>query len=95
MPAYLMLSIANSMHSYIKDKDTGEYRLQNINKKFLGQDVSENQYILLTSKFGFNSWGAKWSLVATGSPIINGVECPHYLESYYTLTKEISTLDFK
>ncbi len=95
MPAYLMLSIAYSMHSYIKDKDTGEYRLQNNNKKFLDQDVSENQYILLTSRFGFNSWGAKWSLVATGSPIINGVECPHYLESYYTLTEEISTLDFK
>ena len=95
MPAYLMLSIANSMHSYIKDKDTGEYRLQNNNKKYLGQDVSENQYILLTSKFGFNSLGAKWSLVVTGSPIVNGVEYPHYLESYYTLTKKVSTLDFQ
>ena len=98
MPAYLMMSIANSMHTYIKvkDKDTGEiyYRKQLKNKKYLiKDDVPENQYTLLTTKFGFNSWGAKWSLV--GASAFNAVEYPHYLESYYSLTKELSTVDFK
>ena len=94
MPAYLMMSIANSMHSNIKDKElNGKYRKQLKNKRFYVTDVWENQYILLTAKFGFNSWGAKWGLVATSAFDI--VEKPHYLESYYSLTKELSTTDFE
>ncbi len=98
MPVYLFMSVANSMHGQIKDKDSNGneyYRKQRNDKKYLAQTVWENQYILLTTKFGFNSWGAKWSLVITGSPVVNGVEYPHYLETYYSLTKEMTTLDFK
>ena len=98
MPAYLMISIANSMHELRKDVDNEGnvyYRRQKKDKKFLGLDVWENQYTLLKAKFGFNTWGAKWSLVVAGSPVVNAIEYPHYLESYYTLTKELSTLNFR
>ena len=93
MPAYFMMNFANAVHEYfVKKDDYGNFvideeidRTEFINKK-------QNEFI--NAKMGFSYLGAKWySLYAEGMHKV--IDMPHYLESYYTLSKEISNIDFR
>ncbi|MBR1454575.1 MAG: hypothetical protein IJ593_08055, partial [Lachnospiraceae bacterium] len=91
-PAFLMQSIAGAMHSKINVE--GEKREQGEENTFLGFKVKDNQYRFIKTKMAYSGIGAKWSILLSGGPL-NALETPHYLESYYTLTKELSIVDFR
>ena len=91
-PAYLMQSIAGAMHIMINDN--GEIKKQGEDNTFLGSKVKDNQYRFIKTKMSHSGLGAKWSVLLSGGPL-NALETPHYLESYYSLTKEINTTDFR
>ena len=91
-PAYLMQSIAGAMHTMINDN--GEIKKQGEDNTFLGSKVKDNQYRFIKTKMAHSGLGAKWSVLLSGGPL-NALETPHYLESYYSLTKEINTTDFR
>ena len=87
-----MQSIAGAMHSKINVE--GEKWEQGEENTFLGFKVKDNQYRFIKTKMAYSGIGAKWSILLSGGPL-NALETPHYLESYYTLTKELSIVDFR
>lgn len=90
-PAYLMQCLAGAMHSKINDH--GVIREQGKDNDFLGTKVTDNQYRFIRTKMAYSGIGAKWSVLLAGGPL-NAVETPHFLESYYSLTKNVSLNDF-
>ena len=92
IPAYLMQSIASAMHTMINDN--GKIKEQGEDNSFLGAKVKDNQYRFIKTKMAHSGIGSKWSVLLSGGPL-NALETPHYLESYYSLTKELSTNSFR
>ena len=80
------------MHSKINVN--GEIKDQGNDNYFLGTKVADNQYRFIRTKMAYSGIGAKWSVLLAGGSL-NAVETPHFLESYYSLTKEVSVNDFR
>ena len=87
-----MQSIAGAMHTTINNR--GEKKEQGEENSFLGSKVKDNQYRFIKTKMAHSGIGAKWSILLSGGKF-NALETPHFLESYYSLTKELSTTDFR
>ena len=93
MPVYFMQSLANSLHEYFVslDKNNNKIIEKEIDRTKL---INDKQKELINAKMGFSYLGAKWyTLYAEG--LFKVIDVPHYLESYYTLTKELTTVDFR
>lgn len=100
-PAYFMQNVAHSMHEY-KDKatsnssdntetdsdpDPGSQQLAEYDVIFGNKNKKEFYFLPLAKRYET----AKNKII----DVRNHVEYPHMLESYYTLSKEITTTDFK
>ena len=87
-PAFLFQVIASAMHEYSVNRETGE-RVKNAfgNKTYL-------MGVPLPKKYS----KARMKVILNTDPLrLNAIFIihPHYLESYYSLTKMIETTDFK
>ena len=93
MPAYLMQSMANCLHEYkYKYNENGEIEKDyKIDSTKIPNDM-QTQFI--NARMSYNSLGVKWSMLLSEG-LFKVIDNPHYTESYYKLTKEISTTDFR
>ena len=81
-PAYFMQCVAAGMHEY---NENGE-RIE-----IFG--INKNKIDLAATKFGYRYTIPKLTTLITGGT--GFIENPHMLESYYALSKEINTTDFR
>ena len=81
-PAYLMMNIAYAMHEKDENGNITKILNKNINQLNFAKRHFANEFQV-----------AKLSLLF-GS-LLGEMEKPHYVESYYTLTKEVSALSFR
>ena len=88
LPAYFLQSIAHSVHS-LNDKPDKDGVIRDVKKSLLfGNEHKKLLFYLSVAK---RYEVAKDKLIEAR----NSIELPHYVESYYSLTKEIQTNIFK
>lgn len=105
MPAFVMQNVANAVHAKVPEwKERNGIRVIEIRNQNEGIErnvgpfnieLKENEAVLFDVKFA--KWGmfvSKWSMLI-GEGKFKAIDYPHYLESYYTLSKEITTTDFR
>ena len=86
-PAFLFQYVASSMHTYFVNRNNGEKERNELGNKLRLVSVS------LPPKYNV----ARNKLIIDTEPLRRNfiyIENPHYLESYYTLTKMINITDF-
>ena len=105
MPAFVMQNVANAVHTKVPEwkerNGIREIEIRNQNEGIernvgpFNIELKENEAVLFDAKFA--KWGmfvSKWSMLI-GEGKLKAIDYPHYLESYYTLSKEITTTDFR
>ena len=105
MPAFVMQTIANAVHGKVPEwkKRNGQNVIEirdqdeNVERNILFKRIklTENQAVLYDAKFASFGMGASKLSMLIGEGLFKAIDHPHYLETYYTLSKEITTLDFK
>ena len=105
MPAFVILNVANAIYTKVPEwkeiNGIKEIEIRNQNEEVernvgpIKIKIKENEAVLFDAKFA--KWGmfvSKWS-VLVGEGLLKSIDYPHYIESYYALSKEITTTDFR